>query len=93
MPVRLPTLKQSFSAIFIALSAATFAFSQGTPTRGPTPPPEFQKTLDHFNADVASWNARCKTTRSAVEDSWCKKERARIDAHKAELIALGAIRK
>jgi hypothetical protein len=86
-------MKQAFSALLIPLSIVTFAFSQGIPTRGPTPPPEFQKALDQFNADVAAWNARCRITRSAAEDAWCKKERARIDARKVELIGLGAIRK
>lgn len=70
---------------------ATFALSQGLPTRGPTPPPEFQKAIDQFNAEVGLRNARCKVTRSAAEESWCKKERARIDARRAELIALGGI--
>ncbi|MEN3371207.1 MAG: hypothetical protein V7609_3350 [Verrucomicrobiota bacterium] len=72
---------------------ATFAFSQGFSTSGPTPPPEFKKAIDQFNAEIAVWNARCKITRSEAEDAWCKKERARIDARKAELIALGAIPK
>jgi hypothetical protein len=86
-------MKQCFSAIFIALSMATFAVSQGIPTRGPTPPPEFKKAIDQFNAEVAAWNARCKITHSVAEESWCKKERARIDARKAALIALGALPK
>jgi len=69
------------------------AFSQGIPTRGPTPPADFTKALDRFNEDVAAWNKRCRVTRSEAEDAWCKKERARIDARRAELIALGAIPK
>jgi len=52
---------------------------------------DLHQALAQFNADVAAWNKRCAVTRSAAEDAWCKKERARIDAKKKELIALGAI--
>jgi hypothetical protein len=79
--------------MLIALTMATLGLSQGIPIRGPTPPPEFKNALDRFNADVAAWNKRCKITRSEAEDAWCKKERARIDARRAELIASGAIPK
>ncbi len=91
MPCSLRSLKQSFSAIFIALSIATFAVAQSIPTRGPKAPPELQKAIDQFNADVAAWNARCEITHSVAQESWCKKERARLDARKAELSALGAV--
>lgn len=70
-----------------------FILAEGFPTRGPTPPPEFKEAIDHFNVDVAAWNARCKLTRSEAEEAWCKAERTRIDARRAELIALGAIPK
>jgi hypothetical protein len=69
------------------------SFAQGLATRGPTPPPEFAKALERFNAEVAAWNKRCATTRSAAEDAWCRKELARIKARRAELIAQGAIPK
>ncbi len=55
-------------------------------------PPDLKKDLDKFNADVAAWNARCRITRSEKEAAWCKKERTRIDARKARLIAQGAVR-
>jgi len=71
---------------------ATVGLSQ-IPIRGPTPPTEFKQALDKFNADVAAWNKRCRITRSEAEDAWCKSERARIDARRKELIALGAIPK
>jgi hypothetical protein len=54
-------------------------------------PPGFKEALDKFNADIAAWNKRCKITRSEAEDAWCKKERARIDARRAELKAMGAV--
>jgi hypothetical protein len=82
-------MKQYLSAILIALSLATAALAQGISTRGPAS--ENQKAIDQFNADVAAWNSRCKVTRSQAEEAWCKKERARIDARKAELVARGAI--
>ncbi|HEX7516039.1 MAG TPA: hypothetical protein VF345_02000 [Chthoniobacterales bacterium] len=86
-------MKQYFPAIFIALSMATSALAQGISTRGPASSSENQKAIEQFNADVAAWNARCKITKTVAEESWCKKERARIDARKAELVALGAIPK
>jgi hypothetical protein len=85
------SLRYAVSAILIVCSLATFAFSQGLSTSAPTPPPGFKKAIDQFNADIAVWNERCKITRNAAEDAWCKKERTRIDARKSELIALGAI--
>ncbi len=72
---------------------AAAGLSQGIRMSGPTPPPEFKSALDKFNADVAAWNKRCKITRSNAEDAWCKKGRARIDARRKELLALGAIPK
>ncbi|MEY2561251.1 MAG: hypothetical protein QOG51_1666 [Verrucomicrobiota bacterium] len=91
MRVRFCDVRSAVSSILIVCSLSTFAFSQGIATSGPTPPPEFKKAIDQFNADIAVWNARCKITRSEAEDAWCKKERARIGKRKAELIALGAI--
>ena len=84
-------LKPAISAILIALLTATAGLSEGVRTSGPPAPPEFKKALDQFNADVEAWNKRYKITRSAAEDAWCKKERARIDARRAELVASGAI--
>jgi hypothetical protein len=81
------------STVIVLLSLATFVLAQSNATRGPTPPPEFKKALDQFNADVASWNARCRVTRSEAEAAWCTKERTRIDARRAELIASGALPK
>ena len=86
-------LKLGISTVFLALGMITLALAQGIPTRGPTPPAEFKKALDQFNADIAAWNGRCKITRSEAEEAWCKKERARIDARRTELVALGAIPK
>jgi len=60
---------------------------------GPKPPSGFKEALDQFNADVAAWNKRCRITRSEAEDAWCKKERARIDARRAELKASGAVQR
>ena len=91
MPPHLRGLRFGLSVILIGCSMATIAFSQIA--TGRTPPPEFTKAVNRFNADVKAWNERCKITRSEAEDAWCKKERARIDAKKAELIALGAIPK
>jgi hypothetical protein len=86
-------LKRGISAVLVSLSMTTFVMAQSNATRGPTPPPEFKEAVDQFNRDVAAWNARCKVTRSEAEEAWCKKERARIDGRRAELIALGAIPK
>lgn len=85
--------KIGISTVLVSLSMATFVMAQSIATSGPTPPPEFTKAVNQFNGDVAAWNARCKVTRSEAEEAWCKKERARIDARKAELIALGALPK
>lgn len=90
MHLHLRSLKYGVSAILMVCSMATFALSQII-TSGPKPPPEFTKAVDQFNADVKAWNERCKVTRTAAEDAWCKKERIRIDAKKAELVRLGAI--
>jgi hypothetical protein len=83
--------KKLLSVVLVLLSGVPLGFSQGIATRGPTPPPEFAKALEQFNAEVAAWNKRCATTRSDAEEAWCKKERARIEARRTELIALGAL--
>lgn len=89
MSFKLLTLKQSVSAIFIVLSLAPSAFAQGISTGGAKS--DNQKAIEQLNTDVAAWNARCKVTRSAAEEAWCKKERTRLDARRAELAALGAV--
>jgi len=71
--------------MFIVLSLASSALAQGIAIGGAKS--ESQKAIDQLNADVAAWNARCKVTRSAAEEAWCKKERARLDARRAELSA------
>jgi hypothetical protein len=91
MPFKLQTLKQSVSTIFIIFSIATLAVGQGISTSSSSS--DLNKAVDQFNTDVAAWNKRCKITKTAAEDAWCKKERARIDARKAELVALGAIKR
>lgn len=82
-------MKQLCTSIFIILSIATLAVAQIS-TGGSKS--ENQKAIDQFNADVAAWNTKCKTTRTPAEEAWCKKERARIDAKKAELVAQGALK-
>ena len=82
-------MKRFFSSIFIILSIASFAVGETIATGGKKS--EITKDVDQLNADVAAWNKRCKITKTPAEDAWCKKERARIDAKKAELVALGAI--
>lgn len=84
-------LKAGLFSIVISLSIATTGLSEGVRISGP--PAKFKKEIDQFNADVAAWNKRCKVTRTDAEDAWCKKERARIDARRKELIALGALPK
>ena len=84
-------LKAGLFFLFISLSIATTGLSQGVAISGPAA--KFQKELDQFNADVAAWNKRCKITRTDAEEAWCKKERARIDARRKELVTLGAIPK
>jgi len=84
-------LKAGLFFVVISLSIATTGLSEGVRISGP--PSKFQKEIDQFNADVAAWNKRCKVTRSDAEDAWCKKERARIDTRRKELIALGALPK
>jgi hypothetical protein len=84
-------LKAGLFFIVISLSIATTGFSEGVRISGP--PAKFQKEIDQFNVDVAAWNKRCRVTRTDAEDAWCKKERARIDARRKELIALGALPK
>ena len=78
-------------AIVLTLTAATLGLSQ-IPVR-PSGDSGLQKELDQFNTDVAVWNKRCKVTRSKAEEDWCTKERARIDAKRAELVRQGAIKK
>ena len=81
-------MKQLVPAVFLVLSIATLAVAQistGGAKSG------IAKQLEQFNADVAAWNKRCKVTKTPAEDAWCKKERARIDAKRAELVAAGAI--
>ena len=85
-------LKRIFSGLFLLLAVATLALSQGISTSR-TQSGDIKKQLEQFNTDVATWNKRCKVTKTEAEDAWCKKERARIDAKRAELVAAGAIAK
>ena len=47
--------------------------------------------------DLLAWDEEVcmprKITRTDAEETWCKKERARIDARRKELVALGALPK
>ena len=85
-------VKRIFSGLFLLLAVANLALSQGIST-GRTQSGDIKKSLDQFNADVAAWNKRCKITKTEAEEAWCKKERARIDAKRAELVAAGALAK
>jgi hypothetical protein len=82
-------MQRLFSSIFIILSSAALAVGETIATGGKKS--EITKDVNQLNTDVAAWNKRCRITKTPAEDAWCKKERARIDAKKAELIALGAI--
>ena len=78
-------MKRCLPALFLSLSIAPFALSEGIPTRGPEASPEYKKAIDQLNADVAAWNARCVVTRSEAEQSWCERERAAFEARKVAL--------
>src|SRR6478672_9004690 len=96
MPYSPNRLRKTAWLVLIAFAMITGGSSQIPffPTSsGPAAPPGFKKELDQFNADVAAWNKRCRITRSEAEDAWCKKERARIDARRAELKASGAVQR
>ena len=87
-------LKRICCGILLVVVSVTFAVAQGiSTTRGATSSAELKKQLEQFNNDVAAWNKRCKVTKTDAEDAWCKKERARIDARRAELVASGALKK
>ena len=81
-------MKRLFPSVFVILAIANFAFGETIATGGAK---DITKELAQFNTDVAAWNKRCKATKTAAEEAWCKKERARIDAKRAELAAAGAI--
>lgn len=78
-------MKRHFSALFLTLSLATFAFSDNIPTRSKEDAPEYRKAIDQLNADVKAWNARCLVTNSAAEQKWCEQERAALEARKVAL--------
>jgi hypothetical protein len=84
-------MKRLLSSVFIILSIAVFAFGDSIATGGKKV--DISKDLARFNSDVAAWNKQCITPKNAAEDAWCKKERVRIDAKRAELVAAGAITK
>ncbi|HVF72934.1 MAG TPA: hypothetical protein VM940_15125 [Chthoniobacterales bacterium] len=86
-------LKRISWGVFLVLTFATLGVSQSIPKRGATSSVELKKQLEQFNNDVAAWNKRCKVTKTDAEEAWCKKERARIDARRAELVASGALPK
>jgi hypothetical protein len=88
---KLLTMKRLFPSIFILLSIASLAVGQVLYNGGGKS--DLSKDLAKFNSDVAAWNKRCKITKTPAEEAWCKKERVRIDAKKAELTRLGAIPK
>jgi hypothetical protein len=84
-------MKQLFTSIFIMLAIAAFAVGQTLSSSSSKF--EINKAVEQLNTDVAAWNKRCKVTKTPAEEAWCKTERTRIDARKAELVALGAIPK
>jgi len=84
-------MKQLLAAILVILSIATFA-AGGSLSAGSSKA-ELSKAVEKLNTDVAAWNKRCKITKAPAEEAWCKTERTRIDARRAELVALGAIPK
>jgi len=83
-------MKQLVTSIFIILSIATLAVAQ-IATGGARS--DLNRAVEQLNTDVAAWNKRCKITKTPAEEAWCKKERARIDTKRAELVAAGAIPK
>ena len=82
-------MKQLCTSIFLILSFATFAVGESLSRSSSKI--EINKAVEQLNTDVAAWNKRCKTTNTPAEEAWCKKERTRIDARKAQLADLGAL--
>lgn len=83
-------MKQIVAVTLLSLAIAQSSYSEPIPIRGPAPAPGVKEAFEKFNADAAAWNQRCTVTHSDAEQSWCEKERAKLDYRKAKLLAGGS---
>jgi len=76
--------------ILLTLAIVPSSYSDTIPIRGPQPAPGVREAFEKFNEDAEAWNRRCSMTHSEAEQSWCERERAKLDNRKAKLLAGGS---
>ena len=84
-------MKRTLAAVtLLTLAIVQSSYSDSIPIRGPEAAPGVKEAFEKFNDDAAAWNKRCAITHSEAEQSWCEKERAKLDYRKAKLLAGGS---
>src|SRR6476619_1994474 len=83
-------MKQIVAVTLLTLAIVQPGYSDPIPIRGPEAAPGVKEAFEKFNDDAAAWNRRCAITNSEAEQSWCEKERAKLDYRKAKLLAGGS---
>ena len=78
-------MKRYLAPLFLCLSLANSALSEGIPTRAKEAAPEYKKAIEQLNVDAKAWNARCAVTNSDAEQEWCEQQRAALEARKVSL--------
>lgn len=83
-------MKRALAVTLFALAIVHPSYSDPIPIRGPEAAPGVKEAFEKFNEDAAAWNKQCAVTHSESEQSWCEKERAKLDYRKAKLVAGGS---
>lgn len=83
-------MKLLSAVTLLTVAIVPSSYSDPIPIRGPEAAPGVKEAFEKFNEDAAAWNRRCAVTHSEAEQSWCEKERAKLDYRKAKLLAGGS---
>lgn len=83
-------MKPFFAVLLLAVAVVRSGYSDTIPISGPPAAPGVKEAFEKFNEDAALWNRQCAVTHSEAQQSWCEKERAKLDYRKAKLLAGGS---
>ena len=83
-------MKRVVALTLFTLAIVHSGYPDSIPIRGPEAAPGVKEAFEKFNDDAVVWNRRCAITHSEAEQSWCEKERAKLDYRKAKLLAGGS---
>jgi hypothetical protein len=83
-------MKRTLAVTLLALAIVQSSRADSIPISGPPAGPGVREAFEKFNQDAAAWNRQCAVTNSEAQQSWCEKERAKLDYRKAKLLAGGS---